>query len=229
MFYTDPLSVLLSIVVCGFLYIYFYGAKETSQKSPPGPKLILADCRDARLSGEIIVQVHYFKVLKMCSLQLSKKYGSVFSFRLGTQRTVVLCGYDTVKDALVNHADEFSERPRIPIAENLAKGYGIVFSHGENWKVMRRFALSTLRDFGMGKKILEEKINEECDCLVETFKSYKGEPFKNTTSLNAAFANIIVSILIGHRFDYQDPTLLKLLYLTNENFRIFGSPMIMVS
>lgn len=51
---------------------------------------------------------------------------------------------------------------------------GIIFSHGDNWKVMRRFAISTLRDFGMGKKTLENMIIEESECLVNKFKSFGG-------------------------------------------------------
>lgn len=40
---------------------------------------------------------------------------------------------------------------------------------------MRRFALTNLRDFGMGKKACEEKIAEECDFLIEVFRQFKGE------------------------------------------------------
>ncbi|XP_017949212.2 uncharacterized protein LOC100036663 isoform X3 [Xenopus tropicalis] len=141
---------------------------------------------------------------------------------------VVLCGYETVKDALVNYAEEFSERPVVPIFLDAVKEYGIIFSHGENWKVMRRFTLSTLRDFGMGRRTIEDRINEECDFLVEQFKSFKGEPFENTMIMNAAVANIIVSIVLGHRFDYQDPIFLRLMSLINENIRLMGSPTVML-
>uniref|UniRef100_A0A8C5P9H1 Uncharacterized protein n=1 Tax=Leptobrachium leishanense TaxID=445787 RepID=A0A8C5P9H1_9ANUR len=159
---------------------------------------------------------------------LAEKYGSVFSFQMGLRKMVVLCGYDTVKDALVNHADEFADRPYVPLFHDTFKGYGVIFSSGENWKVMRRFSLATLRDFGMGKKVLESAINEECDSLVEIFQSYKGKPFENTMKINAAVANIIVSILLGRRFDYNDPTFLKLLSLINTNVRIVQSPMVML-
>ncbi|KAM4771242.1 cytochrome P450 2K1-like [Rhinophrynus dorsalis] len=161
-------------------------------------------------------------------MELSKKFGSIFSIQLGTEKIVVLCGYETVKDALVNHAEEFSDRPITPIFNTISKGHGIILANGENWKAMRKFTLSTLRDFGMGKKSLENKIKEECDYLVQKFKSYKGKPFDNTMIMNSAVANIAMFILLGHRFDYEDPTLLKLISLQNENVRLLANSMIML-
>ncbi|CAI9601057.1 unnamed protein product [Staurois parvus] len=91
---------------------------------------------------------------------------------------------------------------------------------------MRRFTLSTLRDYGMGKKAIEDKISEEAEYLVKAMKSYGGKPFDNLTILNAAVANIIISILLGHRFNYDDPTILRLMGLINENIRLMASRVI---
>ncbi|XP_018429095.1 PREDICTED: cytochrome P450 2F2-like, partial [Nanorana parkeri] len=49
------------------------------------------------------------------------------------------------------------------------------------------------------------------------------KPFDILTILNAAVANIIISILLGHRFSYDDPTILRLMGLINENIKLMGS------
>lgn len=52
---------------------------------------------------------------------------------------------------------------------------GVLFTNGDQWREMRRFTLGTLKDFGMGKRILEEKIIEECQYLIEEFEQHKGK------------------------------------------------------
>ncbi|XP_078011788.1 cytochrome P450 2K1-like [Phascolarctos cinereus] len=143
---------------------------------------------------------------------------------MGPKKVVVLSGYETVKDALVNYSEEFGERAHVPIFEKIFEGKGIVFSHGENWKIIRRFSLTTLRNFGMGKRPIEERIVEECQYLIQVFESHQGKPFDISTIMNASVTNIIVSILLGKRFDYQDPQFLRLLHLISENLRLAGSP-----
>ncbi|XP_068135083.1 cytochrome P450 2K1-like [Hyperolius riggenbachi] len=219
MFLWDPTTILLAIIL-GFIVIkFFHNPKQRGSDSrfPPGPKAL-----------PIIGNIHILDLKRphKSLMQLSKKYGPLFSIQIGTKKIVVLCGYEMVKEALITHAEEFSERPKIPIFQDFLKGYGIIFAHGDNWKTMRRFTLTTLRDFGMGKASLEDKIHEECGHLLDLFKSHEGKPFDNTKIMNAAVANIIVSIILGQRFDLQDPKFLRLMSLFNENIRLLGSPMI---
>ncbi|XP_031959838.1 cytochrome P450 2K1-like [Corvus moneduloides] len=187
------------------------------QNFPPGP-------RPLPIIGNILL--FDLKRPYRTYLQLSKKYGPVFSVQMGHRKIVVISGYETVKEALVNQADAFAERPKVPIFEDLTKGNGVIFAHGENWKVMRRFTLTTLRDFGMGKKVIEDRIVEEYGHLADTIASQEGKPFDASKIINAAVANIIVAMLLGKRFDYKDSRFVRLLHLTNESMRLAGKPLV---
>ncbi|CAM5155816.1 unnamed protein product [Natator depressus] len=77
--------------------------------------------------------------------ELSAKYGPIFTIYFGSVRIVVLYGYEIVKEALIGLGDEFSGRGSMPIFERISKGRGIVFSNGEQWKQLRRFALTNLK------------------------------------------------------------------------------------
>ncbi|XP_048714745.2 uncharacterized protein LOC125640324 isoform X1 [Caretta caretta] len=155
--------------------------------------------------------------------ELSAKYGPVFTIRLGSQRVVVLYGQEAVKEALIDQGDEFSGRGKLALVDKLAKGAGIIFSNGERWKQLRRFALTTLRNFGMGKKSIEERIQEEACFLVERLKKTYERPFDPTIPLTHAVSNIICSIVFGNRFDYEDQKFLAFINLTEENNELFRS------
>lgn len=52
---------------------------------------------------------------------------------------------------------------------------GLIMSNGHIWKEQRRSALTTLRNFGLGRKILEECIQEEAAYLIQTVGEENGE------------------------------------------------------
>ncbi|XP_070588567.1 cytochrome P450 2K6-like [Erythrolamprus reginae] len=209
-----PIS-LFFILLTIFLLKMNSSWNNNSQNLPPSPRIL-------PFLGNLLIMD--MKRPHRTMLKLSKVYGPVFRIQLGFQKIVVLAGYKTVKEALVNHADAFAERPNIQLSDEFHEGFGIVFSHGENWKVMRRFTLSALRDYGMGKRTIEDKIIEECRILIKAFESYEGQPFENTAIMNSAVGNIIVSIVLGKRYEYEDPTFQRLIKLVNENVRLAGSP-----
>ena len=48
---------------------------------------------------------------------------------LGLKKVVVLSGYKTVKEALVNHAEEFGDREIAPITKDVNDGHGVDFTY----------------------------------------------------------------------------------------------------
>ncbi|KAJ1149061.1 hypothetical protein NDU88_001879 [Pleurodeles waltl] len=221
MYFPDPVvALLLSVLTVVFLITVINGRQNDKYSNfPPGPRPL-----------PLIGNLHIFNLRRpyLTLLELYKEYGPIYSVQMGRKKYVVLAGYKTVKDALINHAEEFGERERIPIFQKADEGHGIILSHGENWKVMRRFTITTLRDFGMGKSTVEDKIIEECCYLNQHFESYKGQPFDNMMIMNASVANIIVAIVFGQRFDHHDPAFLRLMSLINEGLRLLAKPIVLL-
>lgn len=56
--------------------------------------------------------------------QLSRQYGSLFTIHMGSRPVVVLCGYQTVKEALVDRGEEFSGRGDMPVLFRFTQGNG---------------------------------------------------------------------------------------------------------
>ncbi|KAL8220008.1 UNVERIFIED_CONTAM: Cytochrome P450 2F2, partial [Gekko kuhli] len=154
---------------------------------------------------------------------LSQRYGPVYTIHLGSLPCVVLCGYQAVKEALVDQADDFSDRGDFPVFYRFTQGNGIAFSNGDKWKVLRRFALQTLKNFGMGRSSIEERIQEEAQCLVREFRKTAGAPFNPINLVCRAVSNVICAVVFGSRFDYEDADFLTLLDHFNENFKIMSS------
>ncbi|XP_069590376.1 cytochrome P450 2K1-like [Ranitomeya imitator] len=210
--------VYFSIFIALFIY-WINGIKKSTAKMPPGPMPL-----------PVIGNLHIVDLNRPYEslMQLSEKYGEIFTLHFGPKKMVVLAGYKIIKEALVTRADDFGERAITPVFKIFSNEHGVLFANGEIWKSMRRFMLSTLRDFGMGKKSVEARIQDELMPLIESFKSHNGKPFNNHLLINSAVSNVICSIIFGKRFEYDDPTFEKLIKMLDENAKLAGTPTVML-
>ncbi|XP_063168663.1 cytochrome P450 2G1-like [Candoia aspera] len=177
---------------------------------PPGPTPL-------PLIGNFL-QIKASKTLQSL-LKLREKYGPVFTVYFGNRPVVVLCGHDAVKEALIDKAEEFAGRKTNATLERTFQGHGVVFADGERWKQLRRFSLTVLRNFGMGKKSIQERIQEETQFLLEELRKMQEKPFNPIFFLSCAVSNVICSIVFGNRFDYRDKEFLALMKMMNDSFR----------
>ncbi|XP_062070593.1 cytochrome P450 2E1-like [Lepus europaeus] len=168
-----------------------------------------------------------FKDIPQSFGRLAERFGPVFTLYLGSRRVVVLHGYKAVKEMLLNHKNEFSGRGEIPALREF-KDKGIIFNNGPTWKDTRRFSLTTLRDYGMGKQGNEDRIQQEAHFLLEELRKTQGQPFDPTFVIGCTPFNVIAKILFNDRFDYKDKQALRLMSLFNENFYLLSTPWLQV-
>ncbi|KAL7991107.1 hypothetical protein Chor_014537 [Crotalus horridus] len=144
-------------------------------------------------------------------MKLTSIYGNIYTIWLGTAPVVVLNGCKAVKEGLVTYSEETSGRPLLPLFTDLMGEKGVFMTSGPVWKQQKRFVMLTLRNLGVGKKSLENRIQEEAQNLLKVFTSKKGSPFDPRTAIGHAVANIICSFVFGQRFPEEDAHLNKLL------------------
>uniref|UniRef100_A0A7M4EL06 Cytochrome P450 2C5-like n=1 Tax=Crocodylus porosus TaxID=8502 RepID=A0A7M4EL06_CROPO len=195
---TGILILLLIFVLC---YLVLESNRKRAQlPAGPAPWPILGN----------LWQTDVFPLCKHYP-KLVEKYGPIFTVWLGSKPAVVLCGYEVTKDALVGHAEEFGGR--LPPSQVVPPSY----SGGRGCpRKLRKFTLTTLREFGMGKRTMSERIQKEAHFLVEAMADMKGH-------LNH-ISNVICSVLFGSRFNYKDKDFLELLDTVTNYINYFNSP-----
>ncbi|KAM4820530.1 cytochrome P450 2W1 [Thomomys bottae] len=204
------------LLVLGFWWLLGASGWDPSpiQRWPPGPCPL-----------PIVGNLNLLRVSQQDRwlMELSERYGPVFTVHLGSQKTVVLTGYKAVKEALVGTGQDLAGRPPIPIFQLIQQGGGIFFSSGGRWRAARQFTVRALHGLGVGQGSMADKVLRELVCLTEQLDSYGGRPFP-LAQLGWAPSNINFTLLFGQRFEYQDPMFISLLGLIDEVMVLLGSP-----
>ncbi|XP_053345239.1 cytochrome P450 2J2-like [Clarias gariepinus] len=175
---------------------------------PPGPPPL-------PFLGNVFTGVDYKTMNK-----LAEKYGNIFSLRRGTTKIVYVSGYDMVKKAL--QSESFA-RYVTPLFDEIYKGRGLSFTNGYSWKKHQQFSVSFLKNFGESREALQHTIHQECHYLCEAFKEEHGCPFYPLFKINNAVANVIGTLVFGHRHEYDDAQFQKLLRMSAESVHLTGS------
>ncbi|XP_010178715.1 PREDICTED: cytochrome P450 2J2-like [Mesitornis unicolor] len=200
----------LLVVLVTVLLIADLVRKRRPRNFPPGPQLF-------PLVGTI---VDFKQPLHLALQKLTSQYGNIFSVQFGSLTFVVVNGYQMVREALVQQAEIFADRPNIPLLQEIFRGFGLISSNGHIWRQQRKFASATLKSISVS---FEEKVQEESRYLVETMEEEKGQPFDPHYKINSAVSNIICSITFGNRFDYHDNRFQELLHSLAETLLLLGS------
>ncbi|XP_055078389.1 cytochrome P450 2F2-like [Periophthalmus magnuspinnatus] len=208
---------LLWLIICFFI-IQFKSRRP--KNFPPGPITLplLGNLHNLSLDNPL----QDFERLRL-------KYGNIYSLYLGSKPMVMLCGVQAIKEALVNKAVEFAGRPQDMYVNITTESKGVILAdYGPRWKEHRRFALMTLRNFGLGKQSMEERILAELQHTSADLESSIGSVLSPQVMFHNASSNIICQVLFGMRFDYNDWTMKEIVRCFTENAKLANGPWAML-
>ncbi|KAK3099663.1 hypothetical protein FSP39_007703 [Pinctada imbricata] len=140
------------------------------RKWPPGP-------RGSPFIGNL-------KELELGSLlekfkELRKEYGNVFTITVLHRPLIIANGYEALRHLLCKEGDSTPDRPPY-LTEHNPDLLGIVSSSGALWKEHRSFGLKTLKELGLGKQNIYDKIELEASVLISDILKSDDEQLKIT-------------------------------------------------
>ncbi|XP_063333474.1 cytochrome P450 2D3-like [Pelmatolapia mariae] len=216
------MTMFLSVVllwICIFFIILQLKSKRP-KNFPPGPPVF-------PILGTIL-QLSLENPLKDFE-RLRKSYGDVYSIYIGQKPAVVINGLKAIKEAMVTKAADFAGRPQDLFINDVTKRKGVVMvDYGSSWREHRRFALMTLRNFGLGKHSMEDRIHEELKYLVSTLKESVGKTMSPRVMFHNAASNIICQVLFARRFEYDDALIKQIVQCFTENSKLAAGPWAML-
>ncbi|XP_036399224.1 cytochrome P450 2D15-like isoform X1 [Megalops cyprinoides] len=209
--------ILLWISFCLLLFLF---RTQRPKNFPPGP-------RPVPVFGNLL-QLNLKNPLNDLQ-KLAGRYGKVFSLYIGSRPAVVISGMQAMKEALVTRSVEFAGRPQDLMVNDVTNNKGVVLlNYGPYWKEQRRFALMLLRNFGMGKQSMEERILGEISHIISHLEKNAGKTTDPQILFHKAASNIISSVLFGTRYEHDDEFLKLIVRIFTENSKIANGPWAMV-
>ncbi|PIK45362.1 putative steroid 17-alpha-hydroxylase/17,20 lyase [Apostichopus japonicus] len=193
--------------------------EQNTKDFPPGPK-------GWPLVGNIIELARNEKPASVVFTEYAKEYGNIFSIRVGKRWAVVLNGAATIKEALLKKGVEFANRTTSYTTDLFTEGgQDIAFGqYSPSWKLHRKLAFSAFRKLATGdNKRFEKLVYSIIPALTANLDSKLSEPFDPHTSLSSSIYNILASLCFGKQYEFDDPQLTRLIYLSKEADKLAGS------
>uniref|UniRef100_A0A1I7XFE0 Cytochrome P450 n=1 Tax=Heterorhabditis bacteriophora TaxID=37862 RepID=A0A1I7XFE0_HETBA len=145
----------------------------------------------------------------------AEEYGPVFTLWFGPFANVTIADFDIAQEAMVKSGALYADRAG-PFLMNCFRGNqpyclksstdgrGIIVSNDQHWIEQRRFALHTLRNFGLGKNVMEQRIMDEfelrCEQVDKELAASEGRLCPHQI-VDFLVGNIINRILFSERFE----------------------------
>ena len=104
---------------------------------------------------------------------------------------------------------------------------GVSGNSGWRWKEQRKASLEILRQLGLGKVTMADRIQEEVTQFLKALHDTQGAPVDVAEMTHVSISNNICSILFGQRFEYGDPAFARYLNIVADNLKTAGGERIL--
>ncbi|KAI6174478.1 Cytochrome P450-33C9 [Aphelenchoides bicaudatus] len=164
-----------------------------------------------------------------------KQFGSVYTYWMGDFPIVAVTDYNTIIDTFQKDAEAYSGRYAFVEFMKLTRGghLGVIFTDGALWREQRRFALQILRDFGLGKNLMQQRVGDEVQTVFEKIDhglSIGAKEHDLYGFVDIAIGSIINALLFGYRFHGEkEGEFSDLKQRVQSHVTVGGHPMVMMA
>ncbi|GMR38321.1 hypothetical protein PMAYCL1PPCAC_08516, partial [Pristionchus mayeri] len=185
------LLILLLFSFIAWEIFLFYRRKANL---PPGPFAV-------PILGNFVNEIKP-AYLHVAFKRLSARFGPIFTVHM-PMPVVNISDFETIRDTF--RSNDVTGRLSNVLFETTRhiKNGGIVNSSGPDWLEQRRFTISTLRDFGMGKNRMEEKVRLSAKNMIDFIGKNDLSNVDLRWSIQVYVSNIINEFLFGFQYPYD--------------------------
>uniref|UniRef100_A0A0K0EZ42 Cytochrome P450 18a1 (inferred by orthology to a D. melanogaster protein) n=1 Tax=Strongyloides venezuelensis TaxID=75913 RepID=A0A0K0EZ42_STRVS len=189
---------MIGILLLLFFIYYVFNFYKKVRSLPPGPMPVPI------LGNLLSIDL---KKMHLWIHDQKKIYGNVFTVWIPTPQ-VVFADYDVINEALVTNGDYFIGRnvdgyPDKAFHEKV--NTGVIFSEGEEWRDQRRLSMHILRNFGMSRTIIQDKIHLVIQDFYEYLDNLEDKDNVNISKvIQLSVGNVINLILFGFMYTHTD-------------------------
>uniref|UniRef100_A0A1I7SXT2 Cytochrome P450 n=1 Tax=Caenorhabditis tropicalis TaxID=1561998 RepID=A0A1I7SXT2_9PELO len=143
-----------------------------------------------------------------------------------TEPFIVITSYEVMKETFVKDGETYLDKKLN--GDGAGSFYGVLDTNGDMWREHRRFTLTQLRDLGLGKDLMQQKILLEIEELHNFLDTHIGQSIDLPKVLDRSVGNIINLTLFNKRFSTTErdefeylKTLVDEMFNTVSEFRYF--------
>ncbi|WKX99602.1 hypothetical protein Q1695_014463 [Nippostrongylus brasiliensis] len=188
---------MIQFIVVLLVGVLFYELYWKRRNLPPGPTPL------PFIGNLVTLQLHEpgYAAFEMWR----EKYGPIFTYWIGYLPFVIVSDYQTMKDTFVKDGDAYAGKFTLPEINDVFRGgsYGVLETSGEQWREHRRFTLHVLKDLGLSKNVMEERILLEVEDMTKQLSEAKGKEVDIAEVIDVNVGSVINQLLFGYRFGQE--------------------------